>query len=366
MLYQLIGLIVVLVTLIDVYLTVLYPRTGNSVISLRLSKATWEVFRYLSRLPFVNSDRVLSYCGPTLLVAIASFWLCLFTLGFALMIWPALGNGIQASQGKTPTDFATALYYSGFTLTTLGVGDLVPKTNLWRLVTVLESAVGFSVFTATLTYLLSVYNALNRRNVFASSLYHRANGKADTADFLWRLKGYGKFEPASQEISTISHNLTFLLESHHDYPILHYFRFQKTYYALARITFVSLDVVTLIKTALHPQTYEAIISSSAVTELHNSGPYTLHKLADSFLKENMTKAVSTSSKQAWRQWYFHAIETLEAHGVETVADVQKGADNYVKMRTEWNAEVAAFAKYMDYDWDKIAPEITDCDTSTNS
>lgn len=355
MIYQLIGAAVILITSADVYLTVLYPRTGNSVISLRLSKGMWELFRALSRLPFVGSDRVLSYCGPSLLVAIASFWVCLFTFGFALLIWPTLGSGIQASQGETPTGFATALYYSGFTLTTLGIGDLAPKTPLWRLVTVLEAAVGFSIFTATLTYLLSVYNALTRRNVFALSLYHRTGGKVNTADFLCRLKGNGKFEPAYQELSTISRDLIFLLESHHAYPILHYFRFQENYYALARIAFVSLDLATLVKTALHPQAYQAIINSSAVTELESSGLDTLHKLAGSFMEENILKGVSSISRQAWRQWYFIAIETLKKHGIETVTDTEAGADYYVAMREKWNAEVNAFAKYMGHTWDEIVP-----------
>ncbi len=355
MIYQLIGAAVILITSADVYLTVLYPRTGNSVISLRLSKGMWELFRALSRLPFVSSDRALSYCGPTLLVAITSFWVCLFTFGFSLLIWPTLGSGIQASQGKTPTDFATALYYSGFTLTTLGVGDLVPKTAFWRLVTVLEAAVGFSIFTATLTYLLSVYNALTRRNVFALSLYHRAGGRANTAEFLWRLKGYGKFEFASQEISTIARDLIFLLESHHDYPVLHYFRFPKPYYALARITFVSLDIVALIKTALHPQAYEAIINSSAVAELQSGGLYTLRELAGSFMKESMAQNASLSSKQEWRQWYFRATKILEVHGIKTVSDVEEGANSYIRMRTEWNSEIAAFAEYMGYSWNEIMP-----------
>lgn len=137
MLYQLLGIGFILIAFVDVYLTVLYPRTGKSVISLRLCQATWEMFRKISRLPVIGSNYLLSYCGPTLLVLTATLWVVTFAIGFALLIWPTLGTGIQASQGKTPTDFATALYYSGFTLTTLGVGDLVPTTDFWRLITVL-------------------------------------------------------------------------------------------------------------------------------------------------------------------------------------------------------------------------------------
>lgn len=355
MFYQILGVGIILLTLVDVYLTVLYPRTGKSVISLQICQYTWELFRWLSHLPFKRSKNILAYCGPTLLLVIVVFWVLAMTLGFALLIWPALGNGIQASQGQTPQDFATALYYSGFTLTTLGVGDLVPKTAFWRLVTVSEAAIGFSIITASLTYLLSVYNALTRRNTFALSLYHRLPTQADAATLLVRLKGYGKFEPAMSEISTMSRDLLYLLESHHAYPILHYFRFREAYYSLARMALISLDLVTLIKTGLDPQVYQPLIDSAAVNELHNGSCDLLYQLAKSFLGDSHPQR--PTSETAWRQRYFDAIALFQKHGIETVSDLQAGADNYVALRQHWNSVVFTFAEYMDYRWSEITPNV---------
>ena len=352
LLWQILGVLITIIAFVDVYLTVLYPRTGKSVVSLKLSKLLWEVFRWISRT--TGSKNILTYCGPTLLVAIALLWICLFTFGFALLIWPALGNGIQAGSGKTPTDFGTALYYSGFSLTTLGVGDLVPKTTFWRLVTIVEAAVGFSVFTATLTYLLSVYNSLTRRNVFALSLCHRAGCKANAADLLSGFKGFGKFELAAQDISNIARDLLFMLESHHAYPILHYFRFQAPHYSLARIALISLDLATLIKTALRDPTYQSLISSAAVKELESGGLNLLYQLSDSFL--DSAKETDVSEKTAWRQWYFNATGILQHNGIETVLDRETGADNYVAERNRWNKQVSAFARYMDFSWGEIAPD----------
>lgn len=310
----------------------LYPRTGKSVISSRPGQITWSVFCRFSCLIAKGRDRILSYCGPTLLIVIVVAWVCSFTVGFALLIWPALGSGIQASQGKTPTDFATALYYSGYTLTTLGVGDLVPKTNFWRLITILEAAVGFSVITASLTYLLSIYNALTRRNTFAAGLHHRSASKADAAVLLISLKGYGTFEPALQEMSTMSRDLLFLLESHHAYPILHYFRFQKSHYSLARIALIRLDLVTLVKTALHPQAYAPILQSAAVAELENGGLYMLSQLAESFLSEEQRQ--QPDYPKEWRLRYGKAIAHLQCHGIEIAEDIKAGADQYVELRSQ--------------------------------
>lgn len=351
LLWQTLGISIIVVAFVDVYLTVLYPRTGKSVLSLRLSKLLWRIFRWVSRV--TNSKSMLTYCGPTSLVVIALLWICLFTLGFALLLWHALGDGIQASSGETPTDFATALYYSGFTLTTLGVGDLVPKTNWWRLVTIIEAAVGFSVFTATLTYLLSVYNSLTRRNVFALSLCHRSGCKANAADLLSGFQGLGKFELATQDISSIARDLLFMLESHHAYPVLHYFRFKAPHYSLARIALVSLDLAALIKTALHTSAYQSLFGSAAVKELDNGGLNLLYQLSDSFLSSE--QEVDLTTKAEWRRWYFEAIDILREHGIETVPDRETGADNYVIERDRWNKKVSAFAKYMDFSWEEVAP-----------
>ncbi len=321
--------------------------------SLRLSKGTWELFRQVSRLFPGNSETILSYCGPVLVVLIAVVWVFTFALGFALLVWPALGEGIQASQGKTPTDFATAFYYSGFTLTTLGVGDLVAETGFWRIVTVLEAAVGFSIITASLSYLLSVYSSLTRRNTFALCLYHRSAGEADAASLLVRLKGYGKFEPAMQEISNIAHEMLFLLETHHAYPVLHYFRFKDPRYALARMSLISLDLATLIKSALHQETYEALIESAAVAKLESGGLDTLTQLSESFLGE--ISPSQPSEKQAWRRRYFRAVELLQKKGVKTIADAEAGADEYVARREKWNAIVLSFSQYMEHKWCDIAP-----------
>lgn len=347
------GTAIIFAALADIYLTVLYPR-NNSTISMQISKGVWEFFRWLARLPWGRDKYILSFCGPTLLIVVVVLWVCSLGLGFALLIWPALGNGIQASEGTTPTDFATALYYSGFTLTTLGVGDLVPKTGLWRVVTVLESAIGFSIITATITYLLSVYSALNRRNTFALSLYHRSGNTADVAVLLTSLKGFGRFETATYDISTITRDLLFLLESHHAYPVLHYFRFQQARYSLSRMALIALDLVAIIKTALHPDVYRAFVASSAVMELEKGGLDLLYQVADSFLNPHVLN--QTPMKQDWRQWYFRVTDKLSEQGIKTFPDPEVGADRYVALRDQWDDAVVGLAQYMDYRWDEIAPQ----------
>lgn len=349
-LVYLLGVGIITVTLADVFMTVLFPRSSNRTLSRLLSKGTWRLFCGASKLPVVGSG-VLSYCGSAILIVIVVFWVCALTLGFAVLVWPTLGSGIQSSQGDTPTDFATALYYSGYTITTLGIGDLVPTSTWWRMMTVLEAALGFSVITATITYLLSVYNALTRRNAFALSLYHRSTNGADAVHLLVQMKGFGQFEMATQNISDITRDLLFLLESYHAYPVIHYFRFREAKYSLARIALISLDLATLINTALAPKPYQPLIGSSAVTELENGGLNLLNQITNSFLGQGVLE--QSSCKPDWRKRYFNAIEYLQKHGIEVVDDLESGADQYVAYREQWDQIVVGLAKYMKYSWHQI-------------
>jgi hypothetical protein len=157
------------------------------------------------------------------------------TIGFALIFWSALGTEIQADKGPTPTDFITALYLSGYSLTTLATGDITPQTSTYRFLMILEAALGFSVLTVTLTYLQSVYSQLIQRNTFALSLHHRTARTADAAELLARMGASGDFDSsARQDIANMAEKLLNILESHHSYPSLGYFRWQASYYAVAK------------------------------------------------------------------------------------------------------------------------------------
>lgn len=134
--------------------------------------------------------------------------------------------------------------------------------------------------------------------------------------------------------------------------MLHYFRFQPPHYALSRIALVSLDLATLIKTALHPQQYQPLIESAAVTELTSGGQALLSQLETSFLGQYKTDHVS--SPKEWRHWYFRAINTLQKNGIKTVGDPEAGADHYVTLRSQWNSVVVGLTQYMDYTWPEIA------------
>lgn len=372
---QIIGTVLVFTVLIDIYLAVLYPRSGKGWLSIQLGKAIWCLFRLFVRTPrfkrsssrprFRSTQSLLSYSGPTILVAIVTVWVLLLLFGFALILWPALGTGIRASEGITSTDFMTAFYLSGYTLTTLGMGDILPQTTTYRVLAILEASLGFSIFTLTITYLLAVYSALSQRNIFALSLHHRTDETGDALEMLARYGISGDFIQFRQDLSMISMNLLMLLESHHSYPVVHYFRFQESYYALSRIVLIAMDTASLLKSALDENRYRWLIHSTAVAELSGGGLHLLAELATTFLPGHRYCKKATS-ELVLRQRYYHAVKRLQQEGVETTTDIEAGADRYVALRRQWEPYVRAIAVYMGYDWQEIAPYEQDFNVDLSS
>lgn len=353
------GALVVLVALADLFLTVLYARSGVSVFSNRFHEGCWRLFRGVALALPRYRDRLLAFAGPSLLVLTVTLWVALLLGGFALIAWPAMGTAIQATAGEPATGFFGALYYAGESLTTLGMGDVVPHTQPYRLLAILQAGVGFSVFSLSLTFFTSVYSALVRRNTFALGLHHRTSGTADAAVLLAQLGPQGDFSDARSELTTMAEELINLYESHHTYPVLHYFRFQDSAYSLARMALLTLDTATLVRTALDERAYPSLVRSSAVAALWGGGLQLLEGMASTYLPQprpGRVEHLEGETEQLWRAHYHQAVEKLRAEGVAVVEEVAAGAEKYIALRREWGAYVAAFADYMLYDWNEVASQ----------
>ena len=234
-----IGFLLASLSILETWIAVLYPRA----VSGPVTATTYRVYHYVSQKLLGPKSSLLLFSGPVLIVCQATIWASLLLLGVSLIVWPQLGTGIvSASGGPTDTDFVTAIYYAGFSVTTLGTGDLVPQTTFTRIVTITAAAIGFSFFTLVLAYIISVYSALGRRNHFASEIDYRTGR---TGNALPYLKGYLTSDDRSllhQDLLNLASGLADVLESHHFYPALHYFRFREPRYAMSRMLRFCLEV----------------------------------------------------------------------------------------------------------------------------
>ena len=352
------GALLILLVLLDVFLTVLYARMGSSVFAHHLACFMWRGFRAVAR-PFPRfRDGILSFCGPCILVTAVALWIVGVMLGAALIVLPQIGGAIQSSTGHNQKTFITALYIVGDCMTTVGATDYRPQTPGYRLFYVFLSAIGLTMITLTLTYLLEIYNALQQRNTFAMKMHHATGDSGDAAELLAGVGPQGQFQAGYGHLSEMSAEVIQLCEAHHFYPVLLYFRFREPQYALSRIALINLDTITLIKSALSDEKGGWVKESAAVAQIWLATMKMLAELAIVFLPHGLPTdghEPDEATKQRWRQRYHAGIARLRQAGIETIEHEEQGAETYVSLRARWDRYLWAFAGHMAHPMDQVDP-----------
>lgn len=328
----LLGTVVLLVVGQDVFTTVLFPASGRGIVRKPLARLTSAAFALVAR-RFQGRRRrgVMAFLGPVQIAVSIAAWFVLLVLGWAAIYQPALGNGIRAARGATDTGWANALYYSGFSLTTLGVGDLAPVTDPYRVLTVVEAAIGFSWFTMVITYFLSVYRALMARNSFAQGLHQRTGRTGDAVELLVHAADGPDLPELVGQLSSSAGFLRDIYQTHRFYPVLRYFHYREPYYALPTVLSVTLETCTLLRSALDQERYSRTTGSIHLDELVDSAL----TLLDELVPDPEPVQLDAELLSDWKDRFHDALKRLADGGLHTTADAQSGFEQYVALRAQW-------------------------------
>ena len=353
---QVVGCALILIILLDIFLTVLYARIDTSIIGSRVEQLIWAAFVKASKVFGSRQGAVLSFCGPVILVLLVGVWALGLTLGAALIMHPELGTSIRATNGETPTDFVAAMYAGGTSMAIVGASDFTPHTSPTRLLFLFNSLIGMSVMSLTLTYLMQVYTALQRRNVLAMNIHFLSGCTGDAAELLARLGPQGQFSSGYTNLSQLGVEMTMAKEAHHFYPVLFYFRFSDPYHSVSRSTLVALDTVSLIKSALDDQKYRWLKEAGAVAQLWEASMMLVTTLENTFLPHGAPDREAQPDQQTrerWRARYRAALLRLRQAGIEITADGQAGAEAYIFCRMQWDHHITNLAPSMAYSMEEI-------------
>ena len=159
----------------DVYATILHSRAKGGPIGHNLNRRIWWLARKLAfRLSRPRRHLILNAIGPLLLPALVATFIFFLMLGYALIYWPRMPGSFNVDEKARTPSWIEAVYFSGITLTTLGYGDIAPRSTAMRLTALSEASAGFAFVSLAVTYLLTVTNALERKRTVALSFYHQA------------------------------------------------------------------------------------------------------------------------------------------------------------------------------------------------
>jgi hypothetical protein len=188
-------------------------------------RTTWRVWKLFARLYRERKRREawLGFFGPLSLLMLMALWAVGLVLGFGLMQY---GAGSAITLGNSQPGFWTDLYLSGTTFFTLGLGDVLPRSSLARVLVVIEGGFGFAFLAAIISYLPVTYGSFSKREVNISLLDSRA-GTPPTAGELLRRHAYeGGQESLRDLLEKWELWSAELMESHLSYPVLAFFRSQ--------------------------------------------------------------------------------------------------------------------------------------------
>ncbi len=363
------GVTLMLVVLADVFVTILYARMGTSILSERIGRALWLAFRGVSNLASPRRDRVLAYAAPVIVLTVLAVWIVLLMLGAALVIYPHLGTAVTSSSGPTKTDFVTAFFAAGNSITLVGSGNFSPQTPAFKAFYIVNSFLGMTMISLTLTYLMQIYNALQRRNTLALAVHEASGETGDAADLIGSVGPQGNFSNGYTHLAQFASEMRSVKESHHFYPVLVYYRFTEAYCTLTRLTTVLLDAVTLIKSALDDEEFASLKESAAVNGMWSAAMRLLSGVNDILVPRGLRNEPAVDPDAAtldrWRHRYHAALQRLREAGLKTLTDEHQGFEIYVSLRVKWDRLLVPLAEFMAVDRHLADPIGTDPQSATN-
>jgi Ion channel len=255
------GVAILWVVLLDAFETVVLPRRvlRNFRLTAYFYRRTWVPWRKIAR-RIKNVSRqqnFLGYFGPLSLILLLAFWAAGLILGFALIQY---GIGGHEQLSNEPLTFGRILYHSGETFFTLGYGDILPTSGGARILSVIESGMGFGFLGVVIGYIPVVYSSFSRREIQISVLDARAGSPPSATELLVRLAG--RTEDPGMDQTVLDEVLrdwerwsAELLESQISYPVLTFFRSQHSNQSWLAALTTMLDVTSLVLTGIegvHP------------------------------------------------------------------------------------------------------------------
>ncbi len=356
-LFTALGAVLVLLVAYDVYATILHARARSGPISEVLNRVVWRAGRALAfRFSRARRHRILNTIGPLLMPSLIVLFITFLITGFALIYYPRMPAAFAVGPEAAGSPLTESLYFSGVTLTTVGYGDIAPRTQQMRLLALVESASGFALISLAVTYLITVYNALERKRAIALSFYHQAEEGANVAGFIAHHFVAGRFYGLEAALRTAARDLQGLLEAHVEHPVIHYFHPVEIYKSLPRVLFLTLETCAVIHSSLDREEYVEICNHPEVRTLDASARHVLGDLVTSLGLERRTKRRDESPFEEARRWkhrFEQTLRWLKAAGIKTRADVEAGWEDYRARREEWESQLHLLASYLGYEWDEV-------------
>lgn len=241
------GVAILSVVLVDLLWTALAAGSGAGPVTGRVGRRLWEVALAVHRRH--RSHVVLSATGVGVAASLLVIWILLTFAGWALIFTAAPGAVREAQSGQA-ADLVERLYFTGYTVFTLGNGEFRPGSGVWQVATVLATGSGLVLITMGITYLVPVASAVAQRRQLARVVHSLGH---DAHQMLLRAWNGSDFDALSQHLTALVPMLHSSAQQHFAYPVLHYFHSVEVGTAIGPKVVQLADAVDLLRFGVTPE-----------------------------------------------------------------------------------------------------------------
>jgi hypothetical protein len=157
------GLAVLFLVTSDVLVTTLTVM-GGGFLTNRFSAWLWFLALRVHR--HKTNHHLLEIVGLLLLVGMVLLWYLLTWVAWSL-IFCSFENAVVNASDQQPASILGRIYFTAYTITTLGRGDYQPEGVVWHLLTGIAAANGFFLVTLSIAYLFPVVSAVTKKRSLA-------------------------------------------------------------------------------------------------------------------------------------------------------------------------------------------------------
>lgn len=264
------GAVLIAVVMADVVITALAVGTSAGPLTGRVTHRLWQLGLK------VGGGRLLQALGVALTLLVLAVWLTLLWLGWTLVFSADPAAVVVTSSGE-PVGFWDRVYFVGYTLFTLGNGDLRPDGALWKVLSIVALLNGLGLATLGITYLVPVTAAASERRRLAATIAGLGQRADDMLIRAWNGTDFG-FLP--QNLARLAPEIDLLAQRHLTYPVLHFFH-SSDVDAAAAVAIARIDeAVTLLRAGVAGN----LVDPAAIDPLHNALTRFLDTLRAAFIK----------------------------------------------------------------------------------
>lgn len=211
--YLITGTILLLITFYDFFFTTL-SASGAAFITKNFSIF---LHKFMLAAAKVFGRKLFNFSGVWINLPMLFLWLLLFWTGLFL-VFSYYPEGVVSSSGKTASA-VERFYFSGYVLSTLGMGNFKPVTPFFEILTSAFSLLGFIVITTSMTYFISVSSAIIQKRSIGLMFKQVGDTPQEVLNKLMNMTTTSRvlqFNSLQQMINNHSNN-------HHSYPVIHFY-----------------------------------------------------------------------------------------------------------------------------------------------